>query len=216
MLQKTTAQTPLTALLPQVVLADDHVAAKIGSVEDDPIGRLLQQAVIRVNVSSIWLHEALVRAIKVHNAIPEHFVDWSNRLALFDDVTILLDGVEAWYAGDLVKTVHVLAPQVERGVRAIAGQLHKPVTKAKAHSTITDVGVSIGMGDVLYSITDALGPDLSLYFLSIYADPRGLNVRNLVAHGLIKPESISQHVADFPIHTLLVFGVWKKLAEKRR
>jgi lysyl-tRNA synthetase class 1 len=177
---------------------------------------LLQQAVIRVNVSSIWLHEALVRAIKVHNAIPEHFVDWSNRLALFDDVTFLLDGVEAWYAGDLVKTVHVLAPQVERGVRAIAGQLHKPVTKAKAHSTITDVGVSIGMGDVLYSITDALGPDLSLYFLSIYADPRGLNVRNLVAHGLIKPESISQHVADFLIHTLLVFGVWKKLAEKRR
>ena len=74
------------------------------------------------------------------------------------------------------------------------------------------------MGDILYSgeLTDALGPDLTLYFLALYADPRGMNLRNRVAHGLIKPEVIDGHVVRLLIHTLLVFGVWKELAENRR
>jgi hypothetical protein len=46
------------------------------------------------------------------------------------------------------------------------------------------------MGDILNSreITEALGPDLTLHFLALYADPRGCNLRNNVAHGLIKPD----------------------------
>jgi lysyl-tRNA synthetase, class I len=55
----------------------------------------------------------------------------------------------AWYEGDLVKAVHVLVPQVENGLRSIVGHFGKPVTKP--HSTVADVGVAIGMGDILYS-----------------------------------------------------------------
>jgi lysyl-tRNA synthetase, class I len=88
----------------------------------------------------------------------------------------------------------------------------------KPHSTIADVGVAIGMGDILYNdeITGALGPDLALYFLALYADPRGMNLRNRVPHGLIKPEFCDGNLARLLIHTLLVFGLWKELAAKRR
>ena len=74
------------------------------------------------------------------------------------------------------------------------------------------------MGDILNSpdLTAALGPDFSLHFLALYADPRGMNLRNRVAHGLIKPEAISEHLVGLLIHTLLVFGVWDELAKKRR
>ncbi len=59
-------------------------------------------------------------------------------------------------------------------------------------------------------------PDLTLYFLALYVDPHGKNLRNQVAHGLIKPGEVSEHLGRLLIHTLLVFGVWKELAEKRR
>ncbi len=78
--------------------------------------------------------------------------------------------------------------------------------------------MALTMGDILYSdeLREALGPDLTLYFLALYADPRGKNLRNQVAHGLIKSIEVSDHLVRLLIHTLLVFGVWKELAEKRR
>jgi hypothetical protein len=69
--------------------------------------------------------------------------------------------------------IHVLIPQFESGLRNIADQLGKPVTKP--HAKIADVGVAVGMGDILYStdVTEALGSDVTLYFLEppILSDP---------------------------------------------
>jgi lysyl-tRNA synthetase class 1 len=146
--------------------------------------------------------------------MPEHIVAWANRLGLFDDVTYLLEGVRAWLEGDLVKAVHVLVPQIECGLRSIVGQLGRPVTKP--HPTIRDVGVAVTMGDFLYAgeITEALGPDLTLYYLAVYADPRGMNLRNRVAHGQL--DSVTEPLVQLLIHSLLVFGVWRELAESRR
>ncbi len=202
--------------MPQKIFADDHIAAKVGSVEDDPFGRLLQQTTMGFGFAAVWLQTALHRAIETHSLTVEHFVGWANRLALFDDVTFLIEGVRAWLEGDLVKAAHVLVPQIEHGLRSIVAILGKPVTKP--HGTVADVGVAIGMGDILYAeeLAQALGPDLALYFLALYADPRGMNLRNHVAHGLIKPEAINGNLMRLLIHTLLVFGVWKELAERRR
>ncbi|MFO1152549.1 MAG: DUF4209 domain-containing protein [Rhodospirillales bacterium] len=208
-------EAPIQAIMPIHLIADDHVAGVIGSVENDPYGRLLHETRINFWLSGIWLQVALKRTIEAHDAIPEHFVGWANRLSLFDDLTFLIEGTKAFYAGDLVKAVHVLVPQIESGLRSMVGQLGKPVTKA--HSTVADVSVALGMGDILNSdeLKQALGPDLVLYFNALYADPRGMNLRNRVAHGLIKPENIDPSVAQWLIHTLLVFGLWKELAEKR-
>src|SRR6516162_2331911 len=79
--QKTVEQAPLMALMPQHIMADDHVAGKVGSVLDDPQGRLLQQTTMDFGLSAIWLQSALERTIERHQAMPEHFVAWANRSA---------------------------------------------------------------------------------------------------------------------------------------
>jgi hypothetical protein len=215
-LQKSLEEFPLSALMPMDLMADDHVAAKVGSVEDDPEGRLIQQTDINFQITNIWLFRALEKTIEVHEVVPEHFSCWANRLNVFEDVTFITEGVEAWYQGDLIKAVHVLVPQVEYGLRNIAGQLGEPVTKGRSNNANT--GVAISMGDILYSkkISEALGPDLTLFFLALYADPRGLNLRNRVAHGLIKPKAVSESIVQWLIYTLLVFGVWKEISENLR
>jgi lysyl-tRNA synthetase class 1 len=92
-----------------------------------------------------------------------------------------MEGVTAWYDQDFVKAAHVLVPQIEVGLRAIVSQIGKPVTKP--HPTIQGVSVAIGMGDMLYTkdVRDALGDDLTIHFLALYADPRGFNLRNDLA-----------------------------------
>lgn len=214
--RRTVEDAPFMAHIQQVIMANDHVAAKVGSVEDDPHGRLLQQTTVELSLSDIWLEESFKKLFATHKVAPEHFADWANRLGIFGDMSFLVEGVGAWFAGDLVKAVHVLVPQAESGLRGIVGQLGKPVTKP--HRTVTGAGVALTMGDILYSreLTEALGPDLTLYFLALFADPRGINLRNDVAHGLIERGQITEHLVRLLIHTLLVFGVWKELAEKSR
>lgn len=216
LVQAVAKEAPIQATLSHTILAENHVAAKIGSVAEDTNGRLLGHALLSFGLDSVWLQQALFRTIDRHTAVPQHFVGWANRLSLFDDVTFLLDGVTAWYEGDLVKALHVLVPQVEAGLRSIVGKLGKPVTKA--HGTLQGVGVATNMGDILNNrdIVEALGPDLSLHFQALYADPRGRNLRNSLAHGLIRPKAVSQDAVNWVIHTLLVFGIWDKIAEERR
>jgi lysyl-tRNA synthetase, class I len=203
---------PLMAHISTSVMTDNRVAARIGSVEDDPYGRVINQAKMDFGFSDVWLHNALVRAFEKHALVPEQIVAWANRLELYEETTFLVEGVTAWMDGDQIKALHVLVPQVEHALRQIAGNLGKPVTRA--HPTVAGVSVAIGMGDILYSkeITDAIGPDLTLYFLALYADPRGLNLRNELAHGLLKASHTHAGVVMWVIHTLLILGVWKELA----
>lgn len=216
MVQAYLEEAPLAARIGQTVMAKNHVAAKVGSVDDDPFGRLVRQAAQTASLSDIWLVNVLGRAIETHGVTPGHFASWAARAGLFDDLTLLIEGVRAWFDQDYIKAVHVLVPQVEHGLRGIVSKLGLPVTKP--HPTISGVSVAINMGDILYSkeITEALGPDLSLYFLTLYADPRGFNLRNNIAHGLMEADRIGYGVATRVIHTLLVLGLWKEIAKARR
>jgi hypothetical protein len=65
--EKMLEHTPFVALMPQQIMADDHVAANIGSVQDDPLGRLLQQATMDFSLSQIWLHEANNKLFETHD-----------------------------------------------------------------------------------------------------------------------------------------------------
>jgi hypothetical protein len=53
--QKSLTEAPLLAHITQTIMADDHIAAKVGSVENDPYGRLLQRMSTSISFSGIWL-----------------------------------------------------------------------------------------------------------------------------------------------------------------
>jgi hypothetical protein len=78
-IEKMLKDTPLVALMPQQIMADNHVAANIGSVQDDPLGRLLQQATMDFGLSQIWLQEAINKLFETHDLVPDHFATWANR-----------------------------------------------------------------------------------------------------------------------------------------
>ena len=214
--QASAQKMPLMAALSQSIVADNRIAATVGSLEEDPFGRLVREAAQAAMDSDIWLFNALNRAIEVHAATPMHFAAWAVRAGLYEDLTLLVEGVTAWLAQDYFKAVHILVPQVEHGLRGIVSKLGLPVTKP--HPKIKGASVAINMGDILNSseIAEKLGKDLVLYFTALYTDPRGLNLRNNIAHGLMDAESIDYTVAMRVIHTLLVLGVWQEIAEARR
>ena len=214
--QEMLEQAPLASRISQTIVAENRVAGKVGSVEDDPFGRLIRQATLNMSLSDVWLVAALERALATHEVMPGHFAAWAARGGLYDDLTLVTEGVTAWFDQDYIKALHVLVPQIERALRGILAEQGLPTTKA--HPTIEGVSVAVNLGDILYSkeIAEALGPDLTLYFQTLYADPRGVNLRNDVAHGLIEAPRLGYALATRVIHTLLILGLWKEIAAARR
>lgn len=212
-MQEAAKAAPLQAMIPLQIMQDDHVAATIGSIKDDPVGRLVHQADMHFSFSALWLMKALDGAIEKHDLIPDNFAGWSNRLGLFEDTTFLKEGFAAWLEGDYVKALHVLVPQAEHGLRAIAASVGVPVTKP--HPATQDASVSIGMGDILANdkVLAVIGEDIALHFRALYSDPRGMNLRNRVAHGLYSSQSLNPHIVRLVVHSLLVFGIWQDLVK---
>ena len=200
---------PLLAMISQTVMGEDHVIATVGSVEDDPYGRVLRQALWHVDFSTTWLSWAMRHAIDVHKLGPDHFVAFANRGALFGDARLLREGVEAWLAGDHTKAIHVLIPQVEGALRELVGRHGHATTKP--HPAFKTAQVAIGMGDIVYNKVamaslGAVADNVALHFATIYADPRGLNLRNEFAHGLLSAEAMNEGMTLWIVHSLLLLG----------
>ncbi len=203
--------SPLLARIQQTKLDGERIVAQIGSVEEDPVGRSIHHAQEAMGLSTPWLGWTMHAAIERHGLTAADFVEWINRAGVFRDETLLTDGIEAWLAEDYPKAIHVLVPQVEAGFRAMVGKCGRPTTKA--HPQMPQARMVIMMGEILFQkdTPQALGPlgnNLVLHMRALYADPRGHNLRNDVAHGLLAPKDIHAGIMLWVIHSLLLIGSW--------
>ena len=202
---------PLMAMISQSLISDDRVVATVGSVADDLFGRVIRQACFMIDFSTPWLHIAITRAIEKHSITATEFGVFINRGGLFGDGALLAEGLEAWFARDFVKAVHVLVPQVELGLRTLAGLKGQPTTKPSQKYGGAQMAVT--MGDMLYTpdyvaAFGQFGRDLAVHFAALYADPRGKNVRNEMAHGLMTKAEASEGLMLWIIHSLILLGAW--------
>lgn len=213
--ENTDSETVLSRVANREIWADNCVAAKIGTVDDGMYGNIVHTAAELHHLHSLFMCRVFDLLSERHNPSVDDFVDWINRLNVFDDTTLLRAGLEAWRSGDLVAAMHILVPQVEYGFRGIARDLGIPTSKSRPKSPSEDTAIS--MGDFLFNedIRSLLGEDLIIHFSSLYSDRRGYNVRNNIAHGLIQPANITEGLTNAVIHSLMIFGCWRDLVPSR-
>jgi hypothetical protein len=211
-LKESAKSSPLQAMISRTKLQGNRVVANIGSVDDDPIGRLIDHAAEWQGLNIAFLGWAMDHAIERHTLGPADFSDFINRTTLFGEGKLLAEGLAAWFAKDYVKAVHVLVPQIEAGFRTLMGLGGRPTTKP--HPQMKQARMVATFGDMLTPETAAVlgkhGPDIVLHFRALYADPRGRNVRNEIAHGLAPIDSMSAGIMLWIVHSLLLLGAWLK------
>jgi hypothetical protein len=212
-LKKSAKSSPLATMIPRSKLQGDRIVAHIGSLDDDPMGHLIEQTNMHLAFNAAWLRWALDRARERHAISADDITAWANRTGLFGDGRLLHEGVAAWMADDHIKAAHILVPQVEAGLRTLVGRRGRPTTKA--HRKMKQARVVITMGDILFHEDTApalgsYGPDIVLHFRTLYADPRGHNLRNDIAHGLLAVEHINAGTMLWIVHSLLLLGAWLK------
>jgi hypothetical protein len=62
------------------------------------------------------------------------------------------------------------------------------------------------------AIQKALHEDMQLYLLTLLADQRGQNIRNVICHGFATPRHFNQQIADRVLHALLALALVRERA----
>ena len=116
---------------------------------------------------------------------------------------LLREGLEAWLKEDYVKAVHVLVPQVEAALRDLLAGLGAAVVR---HNRRTGGFEVLAMGAVLSDEAFRAGvpKDFRFHIRALYSDPRGINLRNHLAHGLAHPRLFGRGLANWVVHSVLL------------
>ena len=60
------------------------------------------------------------------------------------------------------------------------------------------------------AIEQCLGSDILQYLRALLSDPRGFNLRNRLAHGLVAPQEFSQVLSARVLHVLFVLSLLRQ------
>ncbi|WP_421477631.1 DUF4209 domain-containing protein [Agrobacterium tumefaciens] len=204
--------SPLMSTITMEVVAEDHVAARVGGAEDEE-GSLYRHADFARQWNRIFLCKALEAAVERHRLSAEEIAAFTARSNLFTDFPLAVAGIRAWMDGDYVKCLFVLVPQIEDAFRSLARNLGESVTKEKRGQRGWEVSVNLGDLLSMEKVKADVGEDIHFWIKAIFADARGMNLRNLVAHGLAGREVATYVNCELVIHSMLLLGAYKDVAK---
>lgn len=208
-LEETQEQAKLLSMIPFAKMGENQVIARAGSIEADREGRMMFQMSDNLRYMAFFLGKALDFTRKKYEFTTKSILPILFQSPLFDPSRTLLfeQAIEAYLGSDYVKTIHILVPQIEHCLRQLLAMLGKPTNKHRR----SDLSVMIekSLNDILEdepAIQQCLGDDVTFYLRVLLCDPRGTNVRNNLAHGLLKTSDFSRSLSDRLIHVLLLLA----------
>lgn len=208
-LKKLQADAPLQSLIGVIRVADGQIIARAGAVDEDEEGRLYMQLAQNTELAQPFLSTSIDRLRKKYNPTAAELTAFLRESPVFSNARerLVLEGIEAYLAGDYVKAVHVLVPQFEHQLRNLLLLLGVPTNKQVRGAT--GIMQMKSMNDMLLDarVQKALGDNLWRYLDVFLADQRGPNLRNRIAHGLVDDAELKRPVADRLLHCFLCLGL---------
>lgn len=119
-----------------------------------------------------------------------------------DNAFVIEVGVRRFFEEDYVSTLHVLVPQLEACVRRMFARAGIATTSIK-QGTIQHEQT---FNELLEreEVKEDLGTDFHKYLKMVMVDPLGLNLRNDIAHGLVKPSECNERNGLVVLHLFLI------------
>ena len=182
-------QTPLISMFSRTALSRDGRVIK--NVPGDDKEAIYADEMIReyrmnveVDVRGIIV-PALEALLLEHRFCVEDFIDLAKRSAFGPAGREFLFG-RGLYAGcdyDFATAVHILTPQIEHVIRLILKQEGVSTTHLDRNGVETERSLASLICES--AAEEILGPDLSFEIRSLFCEPTGPNLRNLLAHGML-------------------------------
>jgi lysyl-tRNA synthetase class 1 len=194
-------------LIPVSIIGDDGLTVTtIGTYDQDKEGRLVMELAREMNLKTTFFLSGLEEWKKKFElgGIPDTPALFDSLLIPPDRVTLFQEGLIAFEREDYVKCIHVLVFQVENSLRELLRILDRPVSKSTE-----DGNQPKNMNDVLHDpvVKAALDPKLWSFLKVLYTDNRGMNLRNLVAHGVAPAAAFNRVNASLVVQSVVFLAL---------
>jgi hypothetical protein len=180
--------------------------ARVGTYEEDPEGRLVHDLTRHLGLMPSFFIRGYEKIKEKFSLTNEVLMDglFSSLLFKADRRAFFAEGFAAYEAGDYLKAVHVLVPQMEGVLRNLLEIMEIPVTK-----TVDGMTELKNMNDVLHEerVRDALEERWWMFLKILYTDKRGFNLRNDLAHGIAPIEVFGIGAAAMVIQSIVLLWV---------
>lgn len=197
-------------LAPMSKMAHGHIVAQLGDSDSDPDGVLVHETAERAQFSGPWISWVLAKMMG-DGFNTSTAVEFIRKTPIFEDnrLGLVERGIEAHMRGDYVQAIHLLLPAIEQAIRAMAYLLGR--ASNKGHRTGRGVMQFKNLNDLLdkaeWAVPDKYGEDLRLYLLATLAHPKGMNIRNDVAHGLWPESAFHKVASERVLHVLFALAM---------
>jgi Domain of unknown function (DUF4209) len=206
---------PLASMAARTIIRDDSPTRRVQDATERYRAIVQRQFLFIVNLTGIVIGILLERLEREKGLNAQSLGDYFERWPLMDPrhVPFLRRGFERYYADDYISASHILTPQVEGVLRSLLWQQGLVVTGLTRDAKGIDADTLSGLLR-RQDVKDALGPgdDLWRYLDTVLSAQDGLNLRNDIAHGLVKQAQATKVACVLVIHLLLCLTRFQSVA----
>lgn len=180
----------------------------IGSYESDPEGHLILHIAEKMNLNAYFLDYAIKVMMQTGALSTEKIMNnFIKDSPLFEDnrYVVIEKALDSFFQQDFVIMCHLLVPQIENAICNLVELSGTTVLKSQRKGN----GFQLKTLDELLGekiVKDVFTEDGAFYLRLVLSEQRGLNIRNLLCHGLVPPDNFNAVVAERLIHVLLMLG----------
>jgi hypothetical protein len=178
----------------------------IGTYDEDEEGHIVMRVAEQMNLNAMVFLSGIEdwkRKFEL-GGLPDTPNIFDCPLIPADRVSLYREGMSAFDAEDYVKCIHVLVPQVENSLRELLKLLEVSETRTDDEGAVE----LKNMNDVLHEprVREALDEKLWTFLKVLYADKRGVNLRNFVAHGIAPVEAFNRINAGLVVQSVVLLS----------
>ncbi len=156
--------------------------------------RIHHQIAVVGRIEPMRLHILLEHPVRIHDFV--EFVRF-NPLIPPGRESLFARGLCAGLQGDLVEALHILIPQIENAVRYVLEEHGEITSGLSSHGIQMESALNVIFDSNEEVLDDIFGEDIVFELRGLLIDQRSSNLRNLLAHGLLYPESFQSTTAIY-------------------
>lgn len=208
-------QTALLSLLPIRTVRND-MTVSVSQTEQERHSHDVDRNLllwIQVN-SSIVLTNLFSRLQQQKGLDNQSLTDYLANTGLFDEdnLALIQAGLERHFSGDYVSAVHILVPQFEDSIRTLFQRGGKGVIRPRRGQSGWEVETFGGFLDQDI-VKNTLPVELRTYIQLVMTEQAGWNLRNRIAHGLIRPQDCNLVTSVTVLHLFLLLTLFRLVEE---
>ena len=205
------SQNTLMSLLPKRSLQNDMTVAVTKTEQDRRLHEIDQNVLLWIQVNSSIVLTSLFDHLQQRKGLnAQTMVDYVAETGLFDEdnLSLIQTGLQRHFDGDFVSALHILVPQFEDALRTLFERGGKGVIKPRSGQAGWEVET---FGAFLNQefVKSTLPAELRVYIRLVMTEQTGWNLRNRVAHGLIRPQDCNIVTAITVVHLLLLLTLFR-------